>query len=987
MDSPPDLNKCRILLVEDNAWQAEYIKGMLEDVHATVEVVGNGETALELLKRSTGDKAFSCLLMEVDMPGMDGLKTTRAIRAINSQDMLLLPIVGLLRNATEERRGEVIAAGMNGWLAKPVMPPDLYDAVEHYRHVAFIGQKGVMDDFSKKTACVLTTHEADGKFMADVLRSHGVSVVTFQTFNEVLEFSQKGECVDFMFVEWPADEHGDSGVVSRVFHFCTNAFRHMIVLSQKWDAIESEAASLPIAANMSMPPTQYKVLNVVQKVLQDASEAQKQSESIDYKGCKVLIVDDNEMTGMVLENAVADLGATTEIVENGEEALEVLKASKEGEYFLVFMDIFLPGMRGPEVAAAFRALNRSDASTLPIIGISGNSGVGLVDEAASSGMNALLLKPIKRHILLKYMELFYKEKREGGAITSRMQEQLKELQARNRGLQQEAANEKFSTALLRHSVISETFDVFLQKVQMDLYKAREDCERIIWLPVDENGGVSVGLDSWRVPKDDSSQAVQDALLEWCHEAAARLQEGGKFILAQGADLEQYRVVDGWTAGALLAVPVNINNVLCGMLLVVFDSEIIIDETIDVRSRILSDTLSLTLVQDRQRMALERERDRAVAAERTKSNFFAQVSHDIRTPLNAVIGFGDLLCSGNYEKGKEQEYYQNIVLCGNALLNLINNVLDLNKLNAGKMEVSPETTDFPQMARESMRIFALDAKAKNLTLECAIGEMPLLDLDKKHLLRILVNFMSNGVKYTNKGGVTLRASFKEDTANTGTLHFEVEDTGIGIEDERQLEMLKPYEQSGVLQIRMEGTGLGLAISRSLVENMGGHMTLKSQLGKGSTFGVDLPNIRFYRKNAAASAMVEKEEVSGCNAMSLLLVDDIDMNLRVLTALCKKYGFKNIITAHDGIEALDKLRHQHFDLVLSDIWMPNMDGYGLIEEIRKDEKLKNLQIFAITSDIESLKDKRAKLFTDIVLKPTTIAKLQDIVAKASNDKVSN
>ena len=109
----------------------------------------------------------------------------------------------------------------------------------------------------------------------------------------------------------------------------------------------------------------------------------------------MLIVDDNEMTGMVLQNAVAGLGAATEIVENGEEALKVLSASKVGEYFLVFMDIFLPGMRGPEVAAAFRALNRADATTLPIIGISGNSGISMVDEAASSGMNALLLKPLQ----------------------------------------------------------------------------------------------------------------------------------------------------------------------------------------------------------------------------------------------------------------------------------------------------------------------------------------------------------------------------------------------------------------------------------------------------------------------------------------------------------------------------------------------------------------------------------------------------------------
>ena len=976
VNTPSDLNECRILLVDDNDWQAEYIKGMLEDVHASVEVVHGGKEALELLQRGGG--TFSCVLMEVDMQEMDGLKTVRAIREINSQDMQLLPIVGLLHDATDERCGEVIAAGMNGWLVKPVMPPDLYEAVEHYRHVTFLGQKGVMDDFSQMTACILTTKKIDGKVLAGILRSHGVSVVAFQTFNAVLEYFQKNDPVDFMFVDWPADEHGDNGIVSRVSRFCANAFQHMIVLSQKWEAIESEAAGLPIAANMNLPLSQYKVLNVLQKVLQDAAEGENHSEDIDYTGCKVLIVDDNEMTGMVLQNAVAGLGADTEIVENGEDALKVLSKSKEGEYFLVFMDIFLPGMRGPEVAAAFRALDRADATTLPIIGISGNSGIAMVDEAASSGMNALLLKPIKRHILLKYMELFFKEKRDGGAITARMQKELKDLQSRNRGLLIEAANEKFSTALLRHSVISENFEVFLQKVHMDLYKARSDCERIIWMTVDENGGISIGLDSHRVPKDDAPQAVTDALLMWCRVAVPRLQEGGKFLLAQGKDLDEYRSIANWIYGALLLVPVRINQTLCGMVLMAFDGEIILDETIDVRSGILSDTMSLTLVQDRQRKALERERDRAVTAERTKSNFFAQVSHDIRTPLNAVIGYADLLTSGKYEVGKEHEYYENIVLCGNALLNLINNVLDLNKLGAGQMEVSPEAVDFAKMAQEAMRIFSLDAKAKNLCMSCEVGNMPQLDLDKKHILRILVNFLSNGVKYTNQGGVTLRAKFQEDTSNTGTLRFEVEDTGIGIAEGRQSEMLKPYEQTGALQIRMEGTGLGLAISHSLIELMGGKMSLKSQLGKGSTFCVELPGIH-YRKPVASGDGQPVAKACDCGEMSLLLVDDLEMNLRVLSAVCKKFGFKDIVTAHDGLEAFEKMQQQHFHLVLSDIWMPNLDGFGLIEKIRQDESLKDIPVFAITADASSIQDNRANLFSSIVLKPINLEKLQGIVEK--------
>ena len=347
-------------------------------------------------------------------------------------------------------------------------------------------------------------------------------------------------------------------------------------------------------------------------------------------------------------------------------------------------------------------------------------------------------------------------------------------------------------------------------------------------------------------------------------------------------------------------------------------------------------------------------------------------------MNAVIGYADLLRSGNCENGKEHEYYENIMLCGNALLNLINNVLDLNKLGAGQMEVSPEAVDFAKMAQEAMRIFSLDAKAKNLCMSCEVGNMPQLDLDKKHILRILVNFLSNGVKYTNQGGVTLRANFQEDTSDTGTLRFEVEDTGIGIAENRQLEMLKPYDQTGVLQIRMEGTGLGLAISHSLIDLMGGKMSLKSQLGKGSTFCVELPGVH-YRKPVASGEGQTVEKACDCSTMSLLLVDDLEMNLRVLTAVCKKYGFKDIVTAHDGLEALEKMQQQHFHLVLSDIWMPNMDGFGLVEKIRQDESLKDIPVFAITADASSINDGRAKLFSSIVLKPISTAKLQEIVEK--------
>ena len=142
--------------------------------------------------------------------------------------------------------------------------------------------------------------------------------------------------------------------------------------------------------------------------------------------------------------------------------------------------------------------------------------------------------------------------------------------------------------------------------------------------------------------------------------------------------------------------------------------------------------------------------------------------------------------------------------------------------------------------------------------------------------------------------------------------------------------------------------------------------------------EVPGVH-YRKAVSNSEPKPVAKARDCGDLSLLLVDDLDMNLRVLTAVCKKFGFKDIVTAHDGNEALEKMQQNHFNLVLSDIWMPNMDGFGLVEKIRQDESLKDIPVFAITADASSVKDARADLFTAIILKPINVEKLQGIVDK--------
>ena len=384
--------------------------------------------------------------------------------------------------------------------------------------------------------------------------------------------------------------------------------------------------------------------------------------------------------------------------------------------------------------------------------------------------------------------------------------------------------------------------------------------------------------------------------------------------------------------------------------------------------------------------------KAQAADKAKSFFIASVSHEIRTPLNSVIGFAELLREGGVSPEQQAEYLNAISTSANALLMLINDVLDLSKLEANQMKIVTAFTDFNALCREVMLIFTLRVKENGNKLVSDVPEdLPELDIDNIRIRQILINLFGNAAKFTKNGTITLHASFTSDpgSADTGTFRFAVSDTGIGISEENQKKLMEPFVQlSGLRGTNAvnNGTGLGLSISKRLAVCMNGELTCTSKVGEGSTFAVTLNSVR-YRAKAATAAKEQQPKpqpiARDAKAIRVLVVDDVPMNLHVAKTLFNKLGFHNIYTADSGKAALELLGKQQVDLILSDMWMPEMDGSELSAEVKKDPRFAHIPIIAQTADVETGGNFDMSHFDAILLKPLTKEKLSNMVKRIFED----
>lgn len=424
-------------------------------------------------------------------------------------------------------------------------------------------------------------------------------------------------------------------------------------------------------------------------------------------------------------------------------------------------------------------------------------------------------------------------------------------------------------------------------------------------------------------------------------------------------------------------------------------EVVISLGIIFMSLIVAEIVNSLITEQNHRLldALRKEKrsqQEAEAANMAKRSFLANMSHEIRTPINAILGMNEMILREEKDPAI-RGYAGNIQASGNSLLSIVSDVLDISKIESGKLEIIPVDYEVNSLISDCCNMAAGRAKAKELELlvECADNVPMKLCGDETHIRQIIMNLLTNAVKYTEKGTVKLIVSGRF-TDGGFVLKVDVSDTGIGIAEENLPQLFTQFQRFDLQRNRnIEGTGLGLSIVKRLCDLMSGTITARSVLGSGSTFTVELPQkvvdstpCGGVNLNYSAGAEHEYHHSFEAPEAKILAVDDLPVNLLVIANLLKETRIK-IDTAGSGRECLDKCSQQKYDLILMDHMMPEMDGVQTFEKLHGDKSSPNFETPVIMLTANALAGMREQYmdvgFADYVSKPVRGAKLEEAIRR--------
>ncbi|MDZ8051883.1 MAG: ATP-binding protein [Aulosira sp. ZfuVER01] len=351
-------------------------------------------------------------------------------------------------------------------------------------------------------------------------------------------------------------------------------------------------------------------------------------------------------------------------------------------------------------------------------------------------------------------------------------------------------------------------------------------------------------------------------------------------------------------------------------------------------------------------SLEAKKELADRANRAKSEFLANMSHELRTPLNGILGYAQILQRDRSLTTKQQDGLRIIHQCGSHLLTLITDILDLSKIEAAKMELYNHDFHFPSFLQSVVEICRIRADQKGISfIYQPTSDLPVgICADEKRLRQVLINLLGNAIKFTEKGGIKFNVSCVDDSQQiTKRIRFQITDTGIGMSQEQVDKIFLPFEQVGDTKKQSEGTGLGLAISQKIIRLMGSKIEVKSELGQGSNFWIDLDLQESVDWMQSARVVTGGKIVGIANGKRrILVVDDKWENRSVVISLLEEIGFV-MSEATDGQEALEKALQFLPDLIITDLTMPVMDGFELTRRLRQMPEFQELVIIVSSASV--------------------------------------
>ena len=380
------------------------------------------------------------------------------------------------------------------------------------------------------------------------------------------------------------------------------------------------------------------------------------------------------------------------------------------------------------------------------------------------------------------------------------------------------------------------------------------------------------------------------------------------------------------------------------------------------------------------------KEKAELASKTKANFLSTVTHELRTPLYAVTGLTNMLLDEN-PKPDQIQHLKSLKFSGDYLLTFINDILQINKIEANKVELDPEVFDLYKKVENVISALNNSALDNNILMHYEYEkDLPLtFEADQLKISQILINLIGNAIKFTKDGDIWVRVSKIHQSGNDYNIRFEIEDNGIGITKEKQEHMFDSFSQ-GSIQINRKygGTGLGLSIVKGLIEILNGKIYLKSELGKGSTFFFEIP-LTYAEEIAKVKANDYSKDINELDLtnIKILIVEDNKINQMITKKILNKMNLKCDIV-DNGEEAVSKIKENNYDVVLMDIHMPGISGIEATKIIRTFDK--DLSIFALTA--VTLEDKMHEFeeagFDDIISKPF---KQDDFEKKLYNALIKN